>query len=1403
MATETVERDIERQTLRDAEGESPLDALKRARAEANPFDAVLLRCLQGLASLKLTIALFFIALLLVFFGTLAQHRKDIWQVVHGYFRTPLAYVEFQDLLPTSFFPNISREAREDMEDDGFYMPGGWLIGTLMALNLLAAHTLRFKLQARGERLYAGLGVIGIGALATWLVIASGSSAESFQSTKLVDWPALWALLQVAVGLAFAGSVYLCWRIVQDGRFPLWAIRLALTVPGMLGGLFIWLAVADRMNDSGMRILWQLLMASVAAGILLAGSLLAFKKRAGVVVLHAGIAVMMLGEIVADSAVEASLVMDEGQTMNYAQDIRTVELAVVDVSPTKEHKTSFLTPELKEAKRPLREVAENVVVVPRKFFDEKGEVVRHDALPFHVETLTFYPASRLEDRDDKMNSPADKGAGLKHVAREGRPSTGTDDSVDMASAYVRLIEKKSGKALGAWLVSQWLPSQPVTVDGRTYEISLRFKRNYKLYSMTLLDMVKRDYLGTTKEKDYSSHVRLRDPRQNVDRKIRIWMNNPLRYAGETFYQSSYHPPHVVTFTDPSTGEQMPVLETDPETGRKRPKVVEGTVLQVVENTGWMIPYTGCMIVAIGMLAHFLLVLTRFLNRRAVEEGVVATAVASAATHENDRSMESEPAPPGGNGDTPRDARSRNRRRRRPTETVQPVGRRSASEPDTAPEPSWAPSNALNWLFPMAVVLVFGAFLVGRATTPRHKPTEMDLYAFGRLPIAAGGRTKPMDTLARSAIRVIGSGKRESFTGLLDEKTLKRRWSDIRAALLEEWDKLEGKDIGDFEGDPEELDKLVERIAKKTGDDKRRVEAVVEKLTTGRQPAIRWLLDVIARPDWAARHKVFYITTPEILQLLNLEPRSGFLYSIREFQERFSKFEEQAKHARMLQEVAGNEALDRVQRKVLQLDKKFRTFTLINAAFTQPALPPLPDPRDIDQDPQQVASEFTRFRTVLAALREKQVELLSYEPPLAVPVVEESKNEKVNVPAQFPDLEWLEADRKDWEPYTVAWTTDFVRQKLYHVNPNPPTLALQNIFVAYADGDVAEFNKGVAEYQQSLRGDQKPEDLSLTKTNFEAFYNHFAPFLWAIWMYLAAFVFAALGWLGFAKPLNRASTWLIVLTLGVHTFALVARIYISGRPPVTNLYSSAVFIGWGAVCLGLLVERIYRLGIGNMIASVSGFATLWIAWLLAGDGDTFTVLQAVLDTNFWLATHVTCITLGYATTFVAGLLGLLYVIKGLFTPRLSPQEGRDLARMTYGTLCFAIFFSFVGTVLGGLWADDSWGRFWGWDPKENGALMIVLWNALVLHARWDKLVKEKGLAVLAIGGNIVTAWSWFGVNELGVGLHSYGFTEGVLATLFLFVVSQAAMMIAGSLPRECWWSFRRRTAIAGSDGGESNA
>ena len=119
---------------------------------------------------------------------------------------------------------------------------------------------------------------------------------------------------------------------------------------------------------------------------------------------------------------------------------------------------------------------------------------------------------------------------------------------------------------------------------------------------------------------------------------------------------------------------------------------------------------------------------------------------------------------------------------------------------------------------------------------------------------------------------------------------------------------------------------------------------------------------------------------------------------------------------------------------------------------------------------------------------------------------------------------------------------------------------------------------------------------------------------------------------------------------------------------------------------------------------------------------------------------------------------------------------------------MLFSFVGTVLGGIWADQSWGRFWGWDPKENGAVLIVLWCAIILHARWGGFIRQRGLMVMAIFGNVVTSFSWFGVNMLGVGLHSYGFMQKAFPWLVGFMLSQLALMAIAAMPLERWRSFR---------------
>jgi cytochrome c-type biogenesis protein CcsB len=502
---------------------------------------------------------------------------------------------------------------------------------------------------------------------------------------------------------------------------------------------------------------------------------------------------------------------------------------------------------------------------------------------------------------------------------------------------------------------------------------------------------------------------------------------------------------------------------------------------------------------------------------------------------------------------------------------------------------------------------------------------------------------------------------------------------------------------------------------------------------------------------------------------------------------------------------------VQKQIVKLQR---------AVFLYQTLKSTLHPPDWDDPARELKKFETSIETGLAAMQAREagepydekvfndfaeIAMLAYK-------LKDDPNAGQTYPLVIPPKD-PEKSRDDWQNIWTGLLNSVRDRQIY-----PPLRHLAHITSAYAQRDAGEFNRSVGSYREWLT-DKLPHEV--TKGRHEFYFNITKPFLHALIIYVTAFVVGGLGlvMLSLSPPLSetlrRSAFWLIVVAGVVHTFGLIFRMYLAGRPPVTNLYSSAIFIGWGAMLLGLVLERVYRFGIGNIVAAIAGFITLIIAHNLALGGaargeDTIGVMRAVLDTNFWLATHVVVVTLGYASTFVAGLLGILFIVLGVFTPLISRplaavaadknsgashtsrsggmQVGTALAKMGYGIICFATLFSFTGTVLGGIWADQSWGRFWGWDPKENGALIIVLWNALILHARWGGLVRERGLMNMAVFGNIVTAWSWFGVNMLEIGLHSYGFMDAAFVWLMLFIASQLLLIALGLLPRQWWRSFR---------------
>jgi ABC-type transport system involved in cytochrome c biogenesis permease subunit len=354
----------------------------------------------------------------------------------------------------------------------------------------------------------------------------------------------------------------------------------------------------------------------------------------------------------------------------------------------------------------------------------------------------------------------------------------------------------------------------------------------------------------------------------------------------------------------------------------------------------------------------------------------------------------------------------------------------------------------------------------------------------------------------------------------------------------------------------------------------------------------------------------------------------------------------------------------------------------------------------------------------------------------------------------------------------------------------------IVKAYASKNAERFNDLVAQHLSRLETQLPSGTFAI---NLESYFQRVEPFWWGMMLYAFLFLVCCVSWIALGvgardifAGLNRGAYWSIFAVFVLHTLGILVRMYLQGRPPVTNLYASAVFIGWGCVGLCLLLEAFsfFRYSIALAAGALAGCSTLIIAHLLNRSGDSIDQLEPVLATQFWLATHVVCITIGYTTMFVAGLLGIAYIFTGLFTSAMDRDTLRLFGKIIYGVVCFAMFLSFVGTVLGGIWADQSWGRFWGWDPKENGALLIVIWNAIILHARWGGMIRDRGVAVLAVGGNIITAWSWFGTNLLGVGLHSYGFMAGAFVALIAFVVSQFAIMAIGCIPLHAWRGFQGR-------------
>lgn len=289
-----------------------------------------------------------------------------------------------------------------------------------------------------------------------------------------------------------------------------------------------------------------------------------RKKIGIFMVHAGLILLLLGQLFTDQlASESSIHLTQGETKNYSESDRESELAIVDVTNPDRNK---------------------VVAIPESLLSN-GSTLRDPRLPFAINVKEYHPNARLTNRVDGHGSaPAQAnqgtGAGFQLLPL---PRVTDMNYRDVPGAIIEVTE--DGKSIGTWLVHGQLTAETFRYKDKTFEVSMRLQRFYQPFSLTLMEFRHDKYKGTDLPRNFSSQVRLQNPKTQEDREVLIYMNNPLRYAGLTYYQASFD--------------------------RLDPKA---TILQVVRNPSWVTPYVACVLVGLGLVVQFCTHLVGFIQKR---------------------------------------------------------------------------------------------------------------------------------------------------------------------------------------------------------------------------------------------------------------------------------------------------------------------------------------------------------------------------------------------------------------------------------------------------------------------------------------------------------------------------------------------------------------------------------------------------------------------------------------------------------------------------------------------------------------------------------------------------------------------------------------------------------------------
>jgi cytochrome c-type biogenesis protein CcsB len=390
---------------------------------------------------------------------------------------------------------------------------------------------------------------------------------------------------------------------------------------------------------------------------------------------------------------------------------------------------------------------------------------------------------------------------------------------------------------------------------------------------------------------------------------------------------------------------------------------------------------------------------------------------------------------------------------------------------------------------------------------------------------------------------------------------------------------------------------------------------------------------------------------------------------------------------------------------------------------------------------------------------------------------------------------------WLPIQNLGTVDSsawppVEQKgRYYLPDDSRAQAAGKAFTAWADayrgGDIAKFNQATPELVQTLSSLSPLVYPEAGMLQFEHTYMTVHPFRKAWIVYFCAILvllFTAI----WQRKIGYRVTWLLVLAgLGFEAYGFFCRILISGRPPVTNMYETVIWVSFGAMVFAVILEAVYR----KRFFFYAGIPASILALIVADSQPTIldasiNPLTAVLRNNMWLTIHVLTIVSSYAAFALTAALGHIALVMSLWGRRYKSSSS-EVQFFIYRAMQIGVLLLAAGTILGGVWANYSWGRFWGWDPKETWALITLLCYLALLHGRLAGWWGGYGLAVGSVVCFLSVMMSWYGVNfVLGKGLHSYGFGTGgfsYVATFAVFEVIFVAFVVG--------WN-RRNGAVAAS-------